>query len=83
MAKNNQIAHARPFPIEILDWIEFPQNCELLIFNSQVIADKSGAKKDIFNERILAYDIGFYLIKNNPIVHRRHKEKKLLYRFFD
>ena len=63
LAKNNLIAHARPFPIEILDWIEFPKNCELLIFNSQVIADKSGAKKDIFNERILAYDIGFYLIK--------------------
>ncbi len=63
LAKKNRIAHSRLFPIEILDWIAFPKNCELLIFNSQVIADKSGAKKDIFNERILAYDIGFYLIK--------------------
>ena len=63
LAKKNQIAHVRLFPIEILDWVEFPKDCELLIYNSQVLADKSGAKKDVFNERILAYDVGFYLIK--------------------
>ncbi len=62
-AKKNQIAHVKLFPLEILDWIEFPNDCELLIYNSQVLADKSGARKDVFNERILAYDIGFYLIK--------------------
>jgi len=64
LAKRNQIAHVKLFPLKIIDWIEFPKNCELLIFNSQIVADKSGAKKDIFNEKILAYDIGFYLIKN-------------------
>lgn len=63
LAKKNHIAHTRVFPIEILDWTKFPPNCELLIFNSQVIAEKSGAKKDIFNQRILAYDFGFYFIK--------------------
>ncbi|MFX1340375.1 MAG: galactokinase family protein, partial [Promethearchaeota archaeon] len=65
LAKKNQIAHVKLFPHKILDWIDFPKNCELLIFNSQILADKSGAKKDIFNEKILAYDIGFYLIKKN------------------
>ena len=63
LARNNKIAHVKLFPLKIHDWIEFPQNCELLIFNSQIIADKSGSKKDIFNERILAYDIGFHPIK--------------------
>ena len=60
--KYNEITHGKLFPLS-LNYLEFPKNYNLLIFNSQIIADKSGSKKDIFNERILAYDIGFHLIK--------------------
>lgn len=60
--KLNEINHVKLFPLS-LNCLEFPKNCDLIIFNSQIIADKSGSKKDIFNERILAYDIGFHLIK--------------------
>jgi len=45
------------------DYIDFPKNYNLLIFNSYIIAEKSGTKKDIFNERVLAYEVGFNLIK--------------------
>ena len=62
LARKNQIVHVKLFPLA-LNWIEILKDCELIIFNSQIIADKSGSKIDIFNERILAYDIGFHLIK--------------------
>lgn len=62
LARKHKIVHIKQFPLQ-KDWIEFPRNCELLIFNSLIIADKSGSKKDIFNERVLAYDVGFNLIK--------------------
>jgi galactokinase len=62
LARKNKIVHIKQFPLQG-DWIEFPKNCEILIFNSLIIADKSGSKKDIFNERVLAYEVGFNLIK--------------------
>jgi len=60
--KYNKITHVKLFP-RSLNYLEYPKDYDLLIFNSQIIADKSGSKKDIFNKRILAYDIGFHLIK--------------------
>jgi len=74
LAKKNKIVHIKQFPFR-KDWIEFPKNSELLIFNSLIIADKSGSKKDIFNERVLAYDVGFNLIK----MRFPHLASKLLY----
>ncbi|TFG27863.1 MAG: hypothetical protein EU532_06520 [Promethearchaeota archaeon] len=63
LSKPDQIIHVKLFPLEILDWIKFPDNYDLLIFNSNIIADKSGSKKDLYNEKVLAYEIGFHLVK--------------------
>ncbi|TFG03598.1 MAG: hypothetical protein EU539_12105 [Promethearchaeota archaeon] len=63
LAKKNKIANVRLFELEILDWVSFPQNCNLLVCNTNIIADKSGSKMDQFNQRVLAYEIGFSLIK--------------------
>lgn len=64
LGKKDKIAHVKFFELKILDWVDFPQNCALLICNTHVIADKSGSKKSLFNEKIMAYDIGFNLIKS-------------------
>jgi len=63
IARNDQIAHVKLFNLEILEWLRFPQNCELLICNTNIIAHKSGNKRDLFNEKVLAYEIGLNLIK--------------------
>jgi N-acetylgalactosamine kinase len=63
LAKPDQIIHVRLFPLEIIDWLKFPKKYDLLIFNSKILADKSGSKKDLYNEKVLAYEIGFNLIK--------------------
>ncbi len=63
LARNDQIAHVKLFNLEILEWLRFPQNCELLICNTNIIAHKSGNKRDLFNEKVLAYEIGLNLIK--------------------
>ena len=72
LGRINKIIHVKLFDLEILDWVDFPKYCDLLIFNSNIVADKSGSKKDLYNERVLAYEIGFNLIKiKNP----EHKSK--------
>lgn len=64
MARKNTITHVKIFSFEILDHAEFPENITLLIFNSNIKAEKSGNKKDLFNQNVLAYDIGFHIIKS-------------------
>ncbi len=63
LCKKNKIAHAKPYELEIIEWVDFCKYIDLLICNSNIVADKSGAKRDLFNEKILAYDVGFNLLK--------------------
>ncbi|MHA1292865.1 MAG: GHMP family kinase ATP-binding protein [Promethearchaeota archaeon] len=62
-SKKNKVAHVKFFDFKILDWANFPKGLSLLICNTNIIADKSGKKKDFFNQRILSYDVGFNIIK--------------------
>ncbi|MFX0072226.1 MAG: galactokinase family protein, partial [Candidatus Hermodarchaeota archaeon] len=64
LSKTNQIAHVKLFDLEILERIDFPDNCEIMVCNTNIIADKSGSKMDLYNQKVLAYEIGFALIKN-------------------
>ncbi|MHA1689884.1 MAG: galactokinase [Promethearchaeota archaeon] len=63
--KKQAVSHVKFFNTEILEHVPFPEEIELLLVNSHVIADKSGTKRDKFNENVLAYEIGFNLLKNN------------------
>jgi len=62
--KKNQIAHIRFFPFSI-EYLPFPENYRIISCNSLVEAKKSMGAKNIFNERIVNYEIGFRLIKKN------------------
>ncbi len=61
LGKMNKIMHAKFFTLEIIEYIPFPKPLEILLCNTKIKADKSGEKKDLFNEKVLVYDIGFKL----------------------
>ncbi|MHA1804957.1 MAG: galactokinase family protein [Promethearchaeota archaeon] len=61
--KKHTVSHVKFYNTKILDHCPFPEEIELLLVNSLVPADKSGTKRDKFNEKILAYEVGFNLLK--------------------
>jgi len=62
-SRKNEITHVKLFGCEILDRAVFPENLVLLIYNSNILSDKSGSKRDLFNQNVLSYELGFHSIK--------------------
>lgn len=60
----NMVSQVKLFDFELLDIVPFPKELDILLVNSNVIADKSSGKRDQYNEKVLAYEIGFNLLKS-------------------
>lgn len=52
------------FPLQLRDYYDLPNDYDILLFNSNILADKSGTKKEHFNFNVMAYDIGLKIIQN-------------------
>lgn len=66
-SRKSQITHIKFFELKILERQDFPINYSLLICTTPELADKSGSKKDFFNRKVFAYDIGMaYIRKKFP-----------------
>ncbi|MBN1348717.1 hypothetical protein JXJ21_04845 [candidate division KSB1 bacterium] len=59
--KRNAIAHLQFFPLKA-EMIPFPENMRVVACNSMVPAEKSAGARDIFNERVVTYEIAFMLL---------------------
>ncbi|MCK5738160.1 hypothetical protein KAH55_03220 [bacterium] len=70
--KRNHLAHIQFFPLQV-DEAPFPDNLVVVACHSRVEAKKSAGARDIFNGRIVAYELGFLLWKKKypdfPEVH--------------
>ncbi|HOV21171.1 MAG TPA: galactokinase family protein [Candidatus Ratteibacteria bacterium] len=81
--KKGQIVHLRFFPFTS-KYLPFPENYKVICCNSLIEAKKSTDAKNIFNERIASYEIGFKLIKKNfpelknKLVHLRDVNPEIL-----
>ncbi|HNS32606.1 MAG TPA: galactokinase family protein [bacterium] len=62
--RENQIAHMRFFPLTC-EYLPFPENYRIISCNSMIKAKKTAGAKNMFNERIAAYDLGLRIIKKN------------------
>lgn len=71
LGKKGYITHIRFFPF-IIEYLPFPEDYKVIICNSMIEAKKTTNAKDIFNERVATYEIGFKLIKKK---YPEYKEK--------
>ena len=62
MGKKNQIAHMRFFPLTA-EFLPFPAEYRIVSCNSMIKAKKTLGAKDIFNERIMSYEIGMRIVR--------------------
>ncbi|MFQ6040126.1 MAG: galactokinase [Candidatus Poribacteria bacterium] len=63
LSKQGFISNIGFFPITV-DYAPFPDDYRVVICNSLVEAKKAAGAKNIFNERVAAYEIGMMLLKN-------------------
>lgn len=56
------LSHVGFFPLEV-ELVPFPKDYRVVICNTGVLAQKAAAARDIFNQRVAAYEIGLLLIK--------------------
>jgi N-acetylgalactosamine kinase len=56
------LSHVGFFPLEV-ELVPFPKDCRVVICNTGVMVQKAAGARDIFNQRVAAYDIGLLLIK--------------------
>ncbi|MHA1148933.1 MAG: galactokinase [Promethearchaeota archaeon] len=68
----NKISHVSFFPLQLIDYVQIPKEINILLVNSNILADKSGSKKERFNQKVIAYDIALELIKDR---HPQYKDK--------
>lgn len=59
--KRNYISHLRFFPLKA-EMLPLPSNVRVVACNSMVPAEKSAGAKDIFNARVVTYEIAFMLL---------------------
>jgi N-acetylgalactosamine kinase len=62
LGKQNQLAHIQFFPLQV-QYYSFPKGYRVVICNSMKEASKSNEVKNIFNSRVVSYELGFLLIK--------------------
>jgi N-acetylgalactosamine kinase len=56
------LSHVGFFPLEV-ELVPFPKDYRVVICNTGVLAQKAAGVRDIFNQRVAAYEIGLLLIK--------------------
>ncbi|HIC88386.1 MAG TPA: hypothetical protein EYP04_03160 [Anaerolineae bacterium] len=56
------LSHVGFFPLEV-ELVPFPRDYRVVICNTGLQAQKAAGAKDIFNQRVAAYEIGLLLIK--------------------
>jgi len=64
LGRSSAIVHLRFFPFEVERTVPFPEGYRLVICNSHIKAKKSAGARDEFNQRIAAYEFGFWIIKD-------------------
>ncbi|MFO8019714.1 MAG: galactokinase family protein [Promethearchaeia archaeon] len=62
-AEKDKIIQYSPREKQILNRGHFPNDYVLIVCVSHIPAEKSGKKRDIFNSRVLAYQVGLLLFK--------------------
>lgn len=62
-SKRDMITHLEFCPFEIKQSVPFPSGYRIVVANSFVEAKKSAGAKDLFNQKVACYEIGFMLIK--------------------
>jgi len=64
LGKSGKITHMTTLPELVIEtYLPFPSGYRLLIFNSQKLADKTGAAGQKFNEKTATYEIGEIYIR--------------------
>ncbi|RLE96404.1 MAG: hypothetical protein DRJ63_10600 [Thermoprotei archaeon] len=61
-SKAGYVSHIGFFPLRV-SYAKFPSNYRILVCNSFVEAKKMTGAKDIFNQRVACYEIGFMILK--------------------
>ncbi|MDI6783718.1 MAG: galactokinase family protein [bacterium] len=62
LGKRSHLAHIQFFPLQV-HYYSFPKGYRVVICNSMKEASKSKEVKNIFNSRVVGYELGFLLIK--------------------
>jgi N-acetylgalactosamine kinase len=62
LGRRNYLAHIQFFPLQV-QYYSFPKGYRVVICNSMQKANKSNEVKNIFNSRVVGYELGFLLIK--------------------
>jgi len=64
LSRRGYISHVGFFPLRI-DYVPFPEDYRVVILNSGVEAKKSAGARNVFNNRVAAYEIGLMYIRRN------------------
>jgi len=73
--RRSQVSRVRFFPFDFQYVPGLPQDCRLVVFNSQIKAPKGTAARDVFNQKVAAYELGLLLVLDGfphfaPLVER-------------
>jgi N-acetylgalactosamine kinase len=61
-SRQGHSSHIRFFPLAI-ELVRFPEDYKVVVCNTGIRAQKAAGARDIFNQRVVAYQIGLMLIK--------------------
>lgn len=77
--KSGMIIHMTTLPELVIDsYLPFPQGYQLIIFNSQIKADKTGTAVQKFNEKTATYEIGEIYVRKYMREHHGNIYKKIV-----
>lgn len=62
-AQKGRVVQVGFFPFGVMDTVSFPEDYEIVVFNSHEKARKTQGAKDVFNHRVACYNIGRELLK--------------------
>ncbi|NLS77943.1 MAG: NTP transferase domain-containing protein [Chloroflexi bacterium] len=62
--QKGKVAKVTFFEFGIDKMVDFPEDYRIVLCNSRIQAKKSGGAKDIFNQQVACYRLGFQLIKS-------------------
>ena len=62
-AQRGKVAQVKFFDFGVQQMVDFPADYRMAICNSRIQARKSGGARDVFNQRVACYRLGFKLIR--------------------
>jgi len=73
--RKSQVSRVRFFPFAFEYVPGIPPDCRLAVFNSQIRAPKGTAARDVFNQKVAAYELGLMMVLDRyphfaPLVER-------------